>query len=99
MAAAGELGGTNAKHLVELGAALKAEGWVLNDIYAVAAQAVAAGQVVENRRGRKAFWYTPEIWAAHQEKLAQAQVAAEVVVVEDAAVPAAPADEEVVIDV
>jgi hypothetical protein len=81
--AAALVGGTNAAELVAEGLSLKDKGWQLNDIYAVAAQAEAAGQVVKRSKGRKAFWYTPEVLAVMEESVVQvAQEAAKQEVVE-----------------
>lgn len=87
--------GTNAADLVAEGLSLKDKGWQLNDIYAVAAQAEAAGQVVKRSKGRKAFWYTPEVLARMEERAQSAQVVqAAAQAVEDAVKP----EDEVVID-
>lgn len=90
--AAAESGGTNAAELVAEGLSLKDKGWQLNDIYAVAAQAEAAGQVVKRSKGRKAFWFTPEVLAAMENQQAAAGV--EEAAKQDDAVPEA----DVVID-
>ena len=98
LAAAGSgPGGTNAADLVSEGLSLKDKGWVLNDIYAVAEQAERAGLVVKRCKGRKAFWYTPEVLNEMEARLAVAsQAQAEALVAEKAALAAQ--DEEVVID-
>jgi len=87
--------GTNAADLVAEGLSLKDKGWQLNDIYAVAAQAEAAGLVVKRSKGRKAFWYTPEVLARMEERAQSAQV---VQAAAQAAEAAVKPEDEVVID-
>jgi len=87
--------GTNAADLVAEGLFLKDKGWQLNDIYAVAAQAEAAGLVVKRSKGRKAFWYTPEVLARMEERVQSAQV---VQAAAQAAEAAVKPEDEVVID-
>ena len=87
--------GTNAADLVAEGLSLKDKGWQLNDIYAVAAQAEAAGLVVKRSKGRKAFWYTPEVLARMEERAQSAQV---VQAAAQGAEPAVKPEDEVVID-
>lgn len=89
--AAAVVGGTNAADLVAEGLFLKDKGWQLNDIYAVAAQAEAAGLVVKRSKGRKAFWYTPEVLARMEERVETAKV-------QEAQTAAAKPEDEVVID-
>lgn len=90
-AAAVDGAGTNAADLVAEGLSLKDRGWQLNDIYAVAAQAEAAGLVVKRSKGRKAFWYTPEVLARMEERVETAKV-------QEAQAAAAKPEDEVVID-